>query len=138
MPKTIKYIIILLLVAIAPLSSIEASKVLTFVKTDGSMVAFTTEGLKITYDNYAHAIVTNNETSATLDLAELQYMYFGEEGTIVIIGVVNGDAEVTVADINVIINVILGYDTNSHADVNGDGEVTIADINVIINLIMAS
>ena len=51
---------------------------------------------------------------------------------------VNGDGEVTVADVNCIINVILGatdiYD--GRADVNGDGEVTVADINIVVDCIL--
>ena len=50
---------------------------------------------------------------------------------------VNGDGEVTVADINIIIDQILkgGYTTAS--DVNQDGEVTVADINKVIDYILA-
>lgn len=59
---------------------------------------------------------------------------------IILFGDVNGDGEVNIADINVIINIILGYDvdeeTFDRADVNGDGEVNIADINAIINIIL--
>ena len=53
-----------------------------------------------------------------------------------IYGDVNGDQEVTIADVNVIIDVILGKGHTASADVNGDGEVTIADINAIINIIL--
>ena len=49
---------------------------------------------------------------------------------------VNGDGEVTVSDINIIIGLILNPDTSGHlmerADVNGDGEVNIADVNAVI------
>lgn len=52
-------------------------------------------------------------------------------------GDVNGDGEVTVADINVVIDVILGRISPSAAvDLNGDGEVTIADINAVIEVIV--
>ena len=51
-------------------------------------------------------------------------------------GDVNGDGEVTVADVNAVINVILGYGSNMNADVNNDGEVTVADVNVIIDIIL--
>lgn len=53
---------------------------------------------------------------------------------------VNLDGEVTVADINAVIDVILtGTDDSpvaSRADVNGDGEVTVADINLVIDAII--
>ena len=55
-------------------------------------------------------------------------------------GDVNADGEITVADINVIIDIILGRkyndETMKRADVNGDGEITVADINVIIEFIL--
>jgi len=55
-------------------------------------------------------------------------------------GDVNGDGEVTIADVNAIIDIILGaqanYDVLRRADVNGDGEVTIADANAVVNIIM--
>lgn len=52
-------------------------------------------------------------------------------------GDVNGDGEVNIADINVVIDIILdGKTVTPAADVNGDGEVNIADINVIIDIIL--
>ena len=52
-------------------------------------------------------------------------------------GDVNHDGEVTVADVNYVIDIILGG-TGDHqaADVNHDNEVTIADINAIIDIIL--
>lgn len=56
-------------------------------------------------------------------------------------GDVNGDGEVNVSDINVVIDIILGGnndgDTKRRADVNNDGEVSLSDINMIIDLIVA-
>ena len=55
-----------------------------------------------------------------------------------IVGDVNADGEVNIADVNCIIVVIQGgadiYE--GRADVNGDGEVNIADVNAIINIIL--
>ncbi len=47
---------------------------------------------------------------------------------------VNGDGEITVADVNAIIQAILSRD--SSCDVNCDGEVTVADVNTVINFIL--
>ena len=60
----------------------------------------------------------------------------GEEGTT---GDLNGDGEVNIADVNAIINIILGGSDNSQgrSDVNEDGEVNIADANAIINIILS-
>ena len=52
------------------------------------------------------------------------------------VGDVNLDGEVTVADVNSVINVILSDAINPAADVNNDGEINIADINFIIDIIL--
>ena len=74
------------------------------------------------------------------------------DATTIIPGDVDGDGEITVADANATIEVIInGGSSHGHtrvpnpdgggwvnlADVNGDGEVNIADINAIINMILS-
>lgn len=49
---------------------------------------------------------------------------------------VNRDGEVNIADVNYVINVILGDYDLPEADVNDDREVNIADINAIIDVIL--
>jgi hypothetical protein len=55
-------------------------------------------------------------------------------------GDVNGDGEVNIADVNVLIDIIMGgeADTNTliRADVNEDDEINIADINALIDIIL--
>ncbi len=53
-------------------------------------------------------------------------------------GDVNGDGEVTLADVNLLIDIILGGqdNTNGRSDVNGDGEANIADVNEVIDIIL--
>ena len=54
-----------------------------------------------------------------------------------IAGDVNGDGEVNIADVNALINIILGgIGNNEAADVNGDHEVNIADVNALIDIIL--
>jgi hypothetical protein len=53
-------------------------------------------------------------------------------------GDVNGDGEVGIADVNVLINMILNNDQDPVGDVNGDHEVGIADVNVLIGIILNS
>ena len=57
-------------------------------------------------------------------------------------GDVNNDGEITVADINAVIGIILGgktdEDTRRRADVNNDGEITVSDVNAIVEFIMHS
>lgn len=51
-------------------------------------------------------------------------------------GDVNGDAEVNIADVNAVIDVILGGGVNPNADVNNDNEINIADVNTVIDIIL--
>ena len=53
------------------------------------------------------------------------------------VGDVNGDGEITIADINALIDIILNDGTSPNADVNGDGEVNVADINKLIDMILS-
>jgi len=55
-----------------------------------------------------------------------------------IVGDVNDDGEVTIADVNAIVDFILSGTYYAAADVNGDGEVTIADVNAVISIILGS
>jgi hypothetical protein len=64
------------------------------------------------------------------------YCHYPKTGLSKLEGDVNNDGEVTVADINAIIDVILMGATAPDADVNHDGEINIADINTVINLIL--
>ena len=68
---------------------------------------------------------------------ELVYDSMPQEGPQPVPGDVNGDGEVTVADINVVIDMILAGAQSSAGDVNHDGEVTIADINTLIDMILS-
>ena len=54
-----------------------------------------------------------------------------------IVGDVNLDGEVTISDVNALIdNLLTPYSSDSVYDVNGDGEIGIADVNALIELIM--
>ncbi len=68
------------------------------------------------------------------------YPYFGQIVDDLILeipfGDVNGDLEVNIADVNAVINVILGGGNIPRADVNNDGEVNIADVNAVIDIIL--
>ncbi len=51
-------------------------------------------------------------------------------------GDVNADGDVTIADVNVVIDAILGGNGTASCDVNHDGDITIADINALIDIIL--
>ena len=56
------------------------------------------------------------------------------------VGDVNSDGEINIADVNGLIDILLGrfanYDTRHRADPNYDGEINIADVNAIIHYIL--
>ena len=65
------------------------------------------------------------------------YPYFGQIVEDIFLGDVNRDHEVNIADVNAVIEIILGgNDDTIAADVNGDGEINIADINAVIDIIL--
>lgn len=51
-------------------------------------------------------------------------------------GDVNGDNEVNIGDVNVVIDIILNGNSNPAADVNHDDEVNIGDVNAVIDIIL--
>ena len=55
-----------------------------------------------------------------------------------LIGDVNLDNEINIADINTAISMILANDQSQVGDVNSDGEVNIADVNAILDIILGS
>ena len=68
---------------------------------------------------------------------ERWYPYFGQIVEDICIGDVNRDLEVNIADVNALIDIILGgYGDMTAADVNRDGEINIADVNAVIDIIL--
>ena len=60
-----------------------------------------------------------------------------------VIGDVNGDGQVSIADVTALVNIILGKDNtqpyqydHDAADVNGDGSTSIADVTALVNIIL--
>ena len=61
--------------------------------------------------------------------------YTGEDSSI--LGDLNNDTEVNVADIVVLVNIILGnIETNAAADINNDNNINVGDIVSLVNLIL--
>lgn len=54
-----------------------------------------------------------------------------------VVGDVNGDGEVSISDVNTLIDIVLtGASDNEAADVNTDGEINISDVNTLIDIIL--
>ena len=59
----------------------------------------------------------------------------------ILLGDVNGDGQITIADVTALVNIILGKDTTGQynhaaADVNQDNQITIADVTALVNKIL--
>ena len=82
------------------------------------------------------AVVRFGFPGAFLDYTFIQ----GEVGGLK--GDVNGDGEVNIADVNTLVDIILGGvaddETKARADVNEDAEINIADINALIDIILGA
>lgn len=57
-----------------------------------------------------------------------------------IVGDVDGDGRVDVADVNILINIMLGHDSADkymgRANVDGQGDIDVADVNAVINVML--
>lgn len=67
---------------------------------------------------------------------ELVYASMPQDEPEPLVGDVNDDGEVNIADVNAVIDMILSGNQDLAGDVNGDGEVNIADVNALLNLIL--
>ena len=135
-----KTIITMLIALVAIVASAETYNYLKFTKTNGSTVTYSVEGLKLTYDN-SNVYVTNAETSATIALAEVQDMYFSNEGgsSSFIRGDVNNDGTVSISDVAALIDYMIDNTTVINldaADCNADQNVSIADVSALIDYLL--
>ena len=66
------------------------------------------------------------------------YKELEKEIPVVLRGDVNGDGQVTIADVTSLVNIILGSQggDTSVADLNGDSQITIADVTSLVNIIL--
>ena len=83
---------------------------------------------------YAYRTLATGTTTQYTDYCDLRTFVYRE----VVAGDVNLDGEITIADVNVLIDMILTGNVigSRSADVNGNGEVNIADVNAVINIIL--
>ncbi|MBQ9558438.1 MAG: hypothetical protein IJ762_05485 [Bacteroidaceae bacterium] len=67
-------------------------------------------------------------------MSQIIHVEFGED---FLKGDVNGDGSVTIADVTMLVNIVLGKAAvNAASDVNGDGSVTIADVTYLVNTVL--
>ena len=84
--------------------------------------------------------ITQTSGSAREDiyLESIELFYTEQWPEPTIIGDVNIDGEVNIADVNDVINMVLTDVTRDVGDVNGDGEINISDINMLIDIILSA
>ena len=137
-----KTIITMLIALVAICASAETYSYLKFTRTNGSTVTCSVEGLKITYDN-TNVTVTNAEGTTTIALAEVQDMYFSNDGSttpVYQLGDVNMDGDVNIADVTALIDYLLNGDDSvidlTAANVNEDNSVDISDVTHLIDMLL--
>lgn len=62
-----------------------------------------------------------------------------KQKVVLLIGDVNGDGSISIADVTALVNIVLGRTAEFDekvADVNGDGSVSVADVTALVNLIL--
>ena len=88
----------------------------------------------------ATPVTLNATQSFSIPAGGYKVYYKGDPAPQWLVGDVNGDGEVNIADVTRIIDVILGGEADAallaRADVNGDGEVNIGDVTKSIDLIL--
>lgn len=119
--------------------------------TDGPMVDVMASEMKVSSKKlvdgttyYARAKATyldNDGVNRTTDYCAITSFLYKAIKPAFKNGDVNGDGNVDVSDINVLINVLLGKDNAANyggrADVNADNMVDIGDINALINIMLS-
>ena len=82
-------------------------------------------------------IACTDGTTLTAAMSKINRIHFGN-ATASIVGDVNNDNAVDVADVTKVVSVILGSEATNAADVNKDGSVDVADVTKIVSIILGS
>ncbi len=103
--------------------------------------ALDTEGTKVGFIHWEGTVMPGFRAYIPGDESSTIEGYYFELNQLV--GDVNGDGGVTIADVTALVNIILGKDNvepyqynHAAADVNGDESVTIADVTALVNIIL--
>ena len=81
---------------------------------------------------YAYRTLATGATLQYTEYSDIRSFVYREA----IVGDVNGDGNVNIADVNAVIDAILSGEYLTAADVNGDGTVNVSDINTLIAIIL--
>jgi len=123
------------------LNAIPGSLPITYSSSDTRVATVNAKTGEITLRGAGTATITatsaetNHYSSATAS-----YTLIVPQG-LALIGDVNNDGSVTIADLPALIYIVLGKDTagiynHDAADVNGDGSISITDVTVLVNILL--
>lgn len=129
--------VISLLEAVDDADNMAALAVTTAVSADGSVARAVVRGLDLIVTAVAPGqTVVTVTTDSNGRLATCSFMVTVTGATVA--GDVNGDGNISIADVTMLIDVILsqGLDGNAQADVNQDGAVNIIDVTALIDMLL--
>ena len=94
---------------------------------------------RVIYNSGEHNTMTGSQVNTSRKKYWIPMRYNGTDWVEIdsyLLGDVNGDNEVNIADVNALIDLILKHQSTTAADVNSDGEVNVADVNFLIDIIL--
>ncbi len=102
-----------------------------------------TEGLTLHFENGKLVASNDGTTLGSNNLSDVLYMFFGlgnDGENPAVYGDVDGDGEVTAADITALYNWLLNNDDSAivNGDQDGDGEITAGDVTFVYNILLSS
>ncbi|MBR4830047.1 MAG: M6 family metalloprotease domain-containing protein [Muribaculaceae bacterium] len=97
-----------------------------------SLTNYSTPPAAVYTGGYMNKPITKMRIDNAKSLASFWYVKTEQP----LVGDVNHDGEVNIADVSMVIDCIISGKTDLACDVNNDGEINIADINTIVNIIL--
>ena len=124
------------------ISALENGKITKIVFAGSTISGILNNGKSLSYGTWTgkgSSVVFTFNANQRINTIKITYEVEATEPE-VLLGDVNGDGEVTIADVTALVNVLLGKDTAGYnlkaADVNEDTDVTIADVVALVKMIL--
>ncbi len=111
---------------------------ITFMSTVNQTMINAQRGLGASGNTDESNVDGRKQLGATSGGTDGRFMYW-QVSPAALIGDVNSDGGITIADVTALVNIILGKSSDYNeavADVNGDEHITIADVTALVNIIL--